>query len=95
MKNKVLILFALWLLSMVDKRKIQYKNSWNHYLREIKNFTRKEEKRNISPEAYRYIFDNGIKDLKKEDFLVNGKEPKEFEDLGNGSYYVGKPEDWK
>lgn len=36
--NKILIKLALWLLDKVDKEKIEYKNSWEHYKREISNF---------------------------------------------------------
>ena len=38
MKNRILITIALWLLSKVDKEKIEYKNSWDHYKREIESF---------------------------------------------------------
>jgi len=38
MKNRILITIALWLLSKVDKEKIEYKNSWEHYKREIEAF---------------------------------------------------------
>ena len=38
MRNRILIKITLWLLRKIDKSKIKYKNSWQHYISEIKNF---------------------------------------------------------
>ena len=38
MRNRLLIKLALWLLSKVDKEKIEYKNSWEHYKNAISDF---------------------------------------------------------
>jgi hypothetical protein len=38
MRNRLLIKLALWLLSKIDKEKIEFKNSWEHYKNAISDF---------------------------------------------------------
>jgi hypothetical protein len=38
MKNKILIKIALWFLNRVDVEKLEYKNSWKHYKKQIETF---------------------------------------------------------
>ena len=38
MLNTIIIKAALYLLSLVDTKKIEHKNSWRHYLNKLSEF---------------------------------------------------------
>lgn len=43
MKNRLLIRFALWILSKVDKQKLCFKNSFDTYVNGLKEISEDEE----------------------------------------------------